>query len=134
MEKSFLGGIVTGLLFLSFFVLPAQAGYVTIVNRSKQYHCYLRFYGYFMGVPTEMKTPCAAPGKKEWTHTSLSVGTIVVQCGMDGGSCSNREVSINDYTMSGTWLPHRNFKVTVEDKPGWKEDWIQVLPITEEEP
>ena len=111
MKKRLGVSIFSCVLLLSLSTLPAQAGYVTIVNNSDS-SCYLRFIGYFLQSPTNMSTPCAKPGKKEWTHTSLSVGVIrTVCCTKD--NCGGVQIKTGEYNVPGTWLPHRNFKVTV---------------------
>lgn len=104
----------------------ATAGQVTIINKTQDWNCYISAHGYFLGIPTEMKTPCALPAKTEWFHTSLSVGHVNALCSYKGTSDSANACGYtvdSDYrahphegkffTIGGTWLPHRNFTVTV---------------------
>ncbi len=112
MKNRFWVTIFSCALLLSLSAAPAQAGYVTIVNESK-YCFYLWFQGYFLGYPTDMHTPCALPGKTEWTHTSLSVGKIKAFCFMKS-QCGKGGIMVGEqYDVPGKWLPHRNFKVKI---------------------
>ena len=129
MKNRLLGSIVLVVLFLS-LAAPAQAGYVTIVNSSKM-HCYVWFRGYFVNNATDMSTPCARPGGKEWTHTSLSVGYLVVRCGKQ--NCNDNWEGHQWYNVPGTWLPHRNFKATCVDERDWNRNTYKCT-FTEEAP
>ncbi|SJZ98823.1 hypothetical protein SAMN02745119_02237 [Trichlorobacter thiogenes] len=104
----------------------ATAGQVTIINKTQDWNCYISAKGYFLGIPTEMKTPCALPGKTEWFHTSLSVGNVAAHCVYKykiGASASTQACDYNlntdyvheakNFIIDGIWLPHRNFTVTV---------------------
>ena len=104
---------------------PALAGQVTIVNNTQNWNCYVQATGYFMSIPTQMDTTCALPGRTEGFHTSLSVGHIAAHCAYNGTSanpqgCTSFDTNYQDhqvqskhFPISGTWLPHRNFTVTV---------------------
>lgn len=108
------------------FTSHATAGQVTIINKTQDWNCYISAQGFFIGIPKEMQTPCALPGKTEWFHTSLSVGYVAASCAYKGTSASAQACGYTvdsdyrahphegkDFTIGGTWLPHRNFTVTV---------------------
>jgi hypothetical protein len=120
--------IVASLLLASIILtsIPALAGYVTIVNNTEDDSCFVSFTGYFIGIPTQMETPCALPGKKEWTHTSLSVGYVKLICGTKN-NCGGFKHKLIDYMVPGVWLPHRNFKVTYDGR-------TREVKVTEEGP
>lgn len=91
---------------------PAQAGTVTVVNKNTTFHCKSKFTASFLMIPFDFETPCAAPGKTEWLNTWLSTGTVHIQCSYNGCN-SDGYVPHECFVAPGTWLPHRNFTITV---------------------
>jgi hypothetical protein len=98
-------------------VPSAMAGTVTVVNKTTKAYCQATFNAYFAGISTLYSTPCAAPGRTEWLNTWLSTGTIQVICYAHSNCNANGDwysvLDRKEYTIPGTWLPHRNFTTTV---------------------
>ena len=136
LKRKMLAGVVLSVIAAMLSLASnASAGQVTIINKTQDWNCHIIAHGYFLGVATVMNTPCALPGKTEWFHTSLSVGMVAGYCNYKGTSSNARGCSNNidpdyiahpkemkDFRISGTWLPHRNFTITVTgNRPNiWK--------------
>lgn len=135
--KKYLYGCLLGGMILFTFASGASAGQVTIINKTKTWNCFILADGYLLNVPTRMKTPCALPGKTEWFHTSLSVGSVYAYCIYDGTRANPKECASfdpdysshparsKDFKIDGVWLPHRNFTVTTTEFTDYRLSFIK---------
>lgn len=109
-----------GILFVFGAVLcclatPVQAGTVTLDNSKGPYAVKLRIDSYALGIPTT-EYLCAEQKEVKQLVNILSVGKIFVNPATGGCAGFTRTFDITKlYTVPGTWLPHRNFRVTIND-------------------
>lgn len=112
MKKTTLTLLMTALLITG-ILTSAQAGTVTLDNSKGPYAVKLRIDSYALGIPTT-EYLCAEQKEVKQLVNILSVGKIFVNPATGGCASFTRTFDITKlYTVPGTWLPHRNFRVTI---------------------
>lgn len=118
--KGFAGGLAAIAAVLCCCATPAQAGTVTLDNSKGPYAVKLRIDFYALGIPTTEYLCAEQKGVKQISNM-LSVGRIYVNPATGGCANFTKTFDITKlYTVPGTWLPHRNFKVTINDFGGYR--------------
>mgnify|MGYP000877124639 CR=1 FL=1 len=112
MKKTLIGSLLLGALLSG---TPALAGTVTLDNSKGPYAVKIWVAFYALGIPTN-EYLCAEQKEVKQIGNILSVGKIYVNPAAGGCANFSRTFDITKlYTVPGTWLPHRNFKVTIND-------------------
>ncbi len=92
---------------------PALAGTVKLDNTNGPYAIKLRVDSYALGIPTT-EYLCAEQKEVKQLVNLLSVGKIFVNPATGGCASFTRTFDIaKPYTVPGTWLPLRNFTVSI---------------------
>lgn len=117
------------LLAIALTAAPALAGGVTVVNNSTTHMCTANYSIFLFDHKQHRSLDCADVGKTvSQNELFQSVGnTILVTCvekfhkrDATNGCNWTDNYRAGSYTVSGTWLPWRNFKATITNTQGNK--------------
>lgn len=111
--KGFIGFFAVLAATVCCLATPVHAGTVTLDNSKGPYAVKLRIDFYALGIPTTEYLCAEQKGVKQISNM-LSVGRIYVNPATGGCASVTRTFDITKlFTVPGTWLPHRNFRVTI---------------------